>query len=113
MVVTDDLLTVIATVPQWLPLGDGEKPMASRRGKYLKEWVRANDGPPARGDRLSPQVFLRRMAQVEIGDTDPEKSPVPYSVVRRIVSWGTGPRRVTQSSSHTVKEGKGKNLGDE
>ena len=89
-VLTDDLFTVIATVPQWLPLGDGEKPRASRRGKYLKEWVRANGGPPKRGDRLSSRVFTGRMARVEVGDTDPEKSPVPYSVVRRIVSWETG-----------------------
>jgi hypothetical protein len=91
MVLTDDLLTVIATLPQWFPLGDGEKPRAARRGKYLKEWVRAHGSPPTRGDRLSPQVFVRRMARVEVGVTDPEKSPVPYSVVRRIVSWETGP----------------------
>jgi hypothetical protein len=89
-VLTDDLLTVIATVPQWFPLGNGENPKASRRGIYLKEWVKANGGPPKRGDRLSRRVFARRMARVEVGDTDPEKSPVPYSVVRRIVSWETG-----------------------
>jgi hypothetical protein len=89
-VLTDDLLTVIATVPQWLPLGDGKKARASRRGKYLKEWVRANGGPPKRGDRLSPRVFTRRMARVEVGDTDPKKSPVPYTVVRKILSWETG-----------------------
>jgi hypothetical protein len=88
-VLTDDLLTVIATVPQWLPLGDGENPRASRRGIYLREWVKANGGPPKRGDRLTRRVFTRRMARVEVGDTDPEKSPVPYSVVRRIVSWET------------------------
>src|SRR5271169_5501382 len=45
-VLTDDLLAVIATVPMWLPLGRLEKPRASRRGNYLKEWVRANGGPP-------------------------------------------------------------------
>jgi hypothetical protein len=90
VVLMDDLLTVIATVPQWFPLGNGENPKASRRGIYLKEWVRANGGPPKRGDRLSKRVFTRRMARVEVGDTDPEKSPVPYSVVRRIVSWETG-----------------------
>jgi hypothetical protein len=89
-VLTDDLLTVIATVPQWLPLGDAENPRASRRGNYLREWVRAKGEPPKRGDRLSSRVFTRRMARVEIGDTNPDKSPVPYSVVRRIVSWETG-----------------------
>jgi hypothetical protein len=89
-VFTDDLSTVIATVPQWLPLGNGENPKASRRGVYLKEYVRANGGPPKRGDRLSPRVFTHRMARVEVGDTDPEKSPVPYSVVRKIIAWETG-----------------------
>src|SRR5271157_600207 len=61
-VLGDDLTTVIATLPCWLPLGNGEQPHASRRGKYLPEWVRANGGPPARGDRLSPRIFVRRMA---------------------------------------------------
>jgi hypothetical protein len=90
VVLTADRLTEIAKVPQWFALGDGEKPHGSRRGKYLPEWVRANGGPPFRGDRLSPRVFTRRMARVEVGDTDPEKSPVPYSVVRRIMTWDTG-----------------------
>lgn len=107
-VLTDDLLTVIASLPMWLPLGDRQKPWASRRGKYLQEWVKANGGPPARGDRLSPRIFSKRMARVEVGDTDPAKSPVPYSVVRKIVSWETGAIPFTQSSSHTFKEGKGK-----
>lgn len=89
-VLTDDLQTVIATLPCWLPLGNGEKPRASRRGKYLPEWVRANGGPPAKRDALSPQVFVRRMARVEVGDTDSKKSAIPYSVIRRILCWETG-----------------------
>ncbi len=101
-VLSDDLLTVVATIPMWLPLGNRERPGASRRGKYLVEWVRANGGPPFRGDRLSPRIFRKRMARVEVGATDPEKSPVPYSVVRRIISWETGAfgslsQQVTQS----------------
>jgi hypothetical protein len=86
-VLTEDLLSVVATVPQWFPLGSRDKPRASRRGKYLPEWVRANGGPPARPDRLSLGVFVYRMARVEIGDTD---GPAPYSVVRRIIEWETG-----------------------
>jgi hypothetical protein len=86
-VLTDDLARVIASVPQWFPLGSQEKPRASRRGKYLPEWIRANGGPPARGDRLSPGVFVYRMARVEVGDTE---GPAPYSVVRRIIEWETG-----------------------
>ncbi len=101
-VLTDDLLTVIATVPYWLSPGSQDKPRSSRRGKYLPEWVRVNGGPPPRGDRLSPRVFVHRIARVEVGDTDPAKSPVPYSVVRRIVSWETGgPSGISVNQSHS------------
>jgi hypothetical protein len=78
---------VIATVPLWLSLGNGAKPRATRRMKYSEVWILANDGPPTRADRISPRVFLRRMARVEIGDA---KSVAPYSVVKRIVCWETG-----------------------
>jgi hypothetical protein len=94
-VLTDD---VIACVPQWFALGSGEKPRASRRGKYLPEWVRANGGAPTRGDRLSPRVFVQRMARVEIGDTD---GPAPYSVVRRIIEWETGFQGHSVNQSHS------------
>ncbi len=110
-VLTDDLLTVIASVPYWLSLGSREKPWASRRGNYLKEWVRANGGPPARRDRLSSRVFVNRMARVLVGGTDPEKSPVPYSVVRKIVSWETGAiwgNSVNQSHSQGRQRLKGR-----
>jgi hypothetical protein len=79
--------TIAKCVPLWFPLGNGETPHASRRGKYLREWVRANGGPPGKGDRLSPKVFSGRIARVEIDDID---SPAPYSVVRRIIRWETG-----------------------
>lgn len=84
-----DLLRVMAPrVPLWLNLGSQEKPHASRRGRYFREWVRANGGAaPVRHDRLSPRLFTRRMAHVEIGDTN---APAPYSVVREIISWDTG-----------------------
>lgn len=89
-VLSDDLVTIIATVPFWLAVGRKDKPHASKRSKYLREWVKANGVPPKRGDRLSPRVFVGRIARIEVGDTDPLKSPVPYSVVRRIISWETG-----------------------
>lgn len=104
-VLTDDLGQVIARVPFWMNLGEGAKPHASRRGRYLPEWVKANGGPPMRNDRLSPRVFRHRMARVQVGDT--EKSAAPYSIVQKIVAWETGPCGVTQSSSHTIKEGMG------
>jgi hypothetical protein len=87
-VLADDLQSTIAKcIPLWFALGDGEKPRASRRGNYLREWVRANGHPPGRGDRLSPNVFTQRIARVEIGDTN---SAVPYSVVKKILRWETG-----------------------
>lgn len=102
-VLSDDLLRVLARVPFWMNLGDRDKPRAGRRRRYFKEWVRANGEPPTRRDRLSPKLFIGRMARVEIGDT---KGDAPYSVVREILSWETGSSfGVTQSASHTVKEG--------
>jgi hypothetical protein len=101
-VLSDDLMRVLARVPVWMNLGERDKPHAGRRNRYFKEWVRANGEPPARQDRLSPKVFTGRMARVEVGDA---KGDAPYSVVWKIVSWETGACRVTQSASHTVKEG--------
>jgi hypothetical protein len=89
-VLSDDLLRSLGCVPCWLNLSGGEKPYAGRRSRYFAEWIRANGMAPMRGDRLSPRVFIGRMTRVEIGDTDPTKSPVPYSVVREILSWETG-----------------------
>ena len=85
-----------ACVPQWFPLGSRDKPRASRRGTYFPEWVRANGGPPPRRDRLSPSVFVHRMARVQVGDTD---GPAPYSVVRRIIEWETGSPGTSVSKS--------------
>ena len=96
-----DLICVLASVPQWLSLGSGEKPRASRRGKYFPEWVRANGGPPARSDRLSPIVFVRRMARIEVRDT---AGPAPYSVVGRILEWETGSPGSSVSRSHSQGE---------
>jgi hypothetical protein len=89
-VLSPNMLDTVARVPFFLNGGDGERPRAGRRSRYFREWTRVNGRPPARGDRLSPQVFVRRMARVEVGDTDHKKSPAPYSVVRRVVSWETG-----------------------
>jgi hypothetical protein len=103
-VLSDDLIRVLARVPLWMNLGARDKPHAGRRKRYFKEWVRANGKPPERNDRLAPRVFTQRIARIEIGDT---KGDAPYSVVREIISWETSPRRVTQSASHTVKDGMG------
>jgi hypothetical protein len=96
---SDDLMGVLARVPFWMNLGERERPHAGRRSHYFKEWIRANARPPARRDRLSPTVFTRRMARVEIGDT---KGEAPYSKVLKILAWETGQcgslsHQVTQS----------------
>jgi hypothetical protein len=96
-VLSEDLTEVLARVPIWYSLGSGKKPHASRRGKFLPEWTRANGGPPKRGDRLSPRVFVDRLARVEIGDAE---SAAPYSVVRKIIEWETGSSGHSFSNSH-------------
>ena len=98
----------IATLPRWFNLGRGEKPHASRKGDYFQAWVEANGGAPSgRTDRLSPNVFRHRLMTVEVADTQPRKKQgeflahVTYSVVRRFISYETGPAaRHSRQSSH-------------
>jgi hypothetical protein len=102
-------MDVVARIPMWLSLGKGAKPVASRRSRYLEEWVVANGGHHSRGDRLSPRVFARRFVRVEVGDTT--KGPVPYSVVKKILHWETGKigllsQQVTQSRTAAGKNGR-------
>jgi hypothetical protein len=84
---TDGPNTPLGTIPMWFNGGAGERPKAGRRTLYFPAWLKANGGPPARRDRLSESVFVRRMARVRVGDT---KGPLPYSVVRQILEWSTG-----------------------
>jgi hypothetical protein len=86
-VLATNLNDSLGTIPLWFNGGDKDKPRAGRRGLYLSEWVRANGGPPVRKDRLSPKVFIKRMAHIQVGDT---KGSMPYSVVRQILNWNTG-----------------------
>src|SRR5215469_2171396 len=72
-------MRVLGRVAQWLSFGkaknrDSNKPHASRRASYWREWNRANGAPPSRADRLSPSVFTKRMATVEVRDVN---SPSP------------------------------------
>ena len=108
-VLSDDLDKDIAkSIPLWFALGNRVRPRASRRGKYLHEWVRANGSAPGRGDRLSPNVFTGRIARVEIGDTD---SPIPYSVVKKNHPLGNRPDGSFKSvKSSTVRKGRRKRL---
>jgi len=129
-VLTPDGVTVIASVPQWMNLGPGDKPKASRLSNYFGEWIRANDGrAPSRGDRMSPRIFERRRCSVQVEDSKPRPhtrgTPAPpyikYSVVRHVVFWHTEgrtvsetyplnvqkqrPNRITNSSIQQFKEG--------
>jgi hypothetical protein len=81
-------IDVVARVPMWLSLGGGTRPRAPRRGRFFQEWARAHGGPPVRRDRLSPRVFIGRLARVIVGDTT--NTTAPYSVVKQILSWETG-----------------------
>lgn len=89
----------VGNLPMWLNLGSGQKPRAGRGSNFFSEWIKANGGPPSRGDRLSDRVFTKRMATVEVEDT---KGEAPYSVVRRIVEWQTG--KLAAFTGQSVKE---------
>jgi hypothetical protein len=92
------LMEGVARVTWFLNLGTGKKPHAGRRGKYWAAWIRANGGPPKRGDRLSPTVFAGRRAIVRVEDTSKThdrsqvESEEAYSVVRNVIEWQTGGR---------------------
>lgn len=104
-VLSDDLYRTLARVPLWLNLGDRDRPHASRRGRYFREWIRANGGPPHRCDRLSPDVFTGRMARVLVRDT---KGDAPYSVIAKVLSWDTDlPGHSVQQSHSQGRHGEG------
>jgi hypothetical protein len=100
-VLSADGMRVVARVPLWWTLGDRERPHATRRSKYFVEWVRANGGPPIRGDRLSPKVFRRRLARVEIRDTDARKS---LRLIRLLTRSSNGKPGRTGSFSQQVTQ---------
>lgn len=97
--ILDQSQQFIARLPMWFNLGSGQKPRAGRGSKYFSEWIKANSGPPARGDRFSDRVFTRRFVTVEVEDT---KGAAPYSVVRQIIEWRTG--KPTALVGQSVKE---------
>jgi len=92
-ILSDSLIDVVAELTWYLNMGNRERPHAGRRGKYWPAWVKANDGPPKRRDRLSPRIFERRYAVVEIGDTcknyrqESTNEESCYSVVKDVVRW--------------------------
>jgi len=95
-VLMNDLSAVRARLTWFLNMGGRERPHAGRRGNYWQAWLRANDGPPGRKDRLSPRVFQARYARVAVADTtkDFKQAMVThgtaYSVIREVLRWETG-----------------------
>jgi hypothetical protein len=86
-------LETVARLTWYLNMGNREKPHVGRRGHYWAAWVKANDGPPKRNDRLSPRIFEHRYAVVRVDDTaknfhqEPTNEQNCYSVVRDVVEW--------------------------
>lgn len=78
-------------VMMFLNLGTGEKPEAGRRSNYFHAWTIANDAVPKKRQRLSPNVFVGKIFEVEIGDVkkrhDGRDHPecAVYSVIKEIV----------------------------
>src|SRR5262249_32211892 len=77
------LIETVAELTWFVNLGNGERPKAGRRSNYWKAWVKANDGPPKRSDRITPHVFNNRYATVRVGDV----ASGEYSVVKDVVQW--------------------------
>jgi len=75
----------------FLNLGTGKQPHAGQRSNYFKAWVIAKGRPPRRGDRMTADVFLNQLFEVDVSDvsTDCEgldkAEPLIYSRVSRVV----------------------------
>jgi hypothetical protein len=63
----------------FLNMGNGESPSAGRSGesKFFHAWTLANDGPPRRGQEMSPKIFLGKcfLARVEDCTCDSKGRP--------------------------------------
>ncbi|MCP4570633.1 MAG: hypothetical protein GY841_23860 [FCB group bacterium] len=77
------------------PYPKGQK--LSRRTKYYHQWMFANGGPPARGQRLARKVFLHRMYKVLVVDTQRKRDNgtllpdfAQYSIISTILEVMTG-----------------------
>ncbi len=88
----------LAQLTKFFNLGESKNPKAtSRRSNYWRAWVDANGGrPPTRGQKMSPNIFLRRFARVTVIDVEKDfnghalSGAEVYSVISRIVTWETG-----------------------
>lgn len=98
-ILDESLTKKIARLTWYLNLGSHENPRAGRRGTYWAAWVKANGHQPKRQDRLSPRVFVRRLALVAVSDTTKShrqiavKPDEAYSVIRMVLRWDTGENR--------------------
>jgi len=97
-ILASDLVSTPGRLTMFLNLGSKEEPDVTRRKRYWTIWTKANGGPPQRKDRLSPRIFVKRMALVEVADTtknvrqEPVDGISSYSVIRDVIKWKTGQR---------------------
>lgn len=112
-VMDTSLLKTPARLTWFLNLGTGDKPHASKRGRYWAAWLAANGKPPARRDKLSRDVFIKRHATVRVADTKrvvymkekirardgklvttvgskPAPDAAKYSIISEVLTWDTG-----------------------
>jgi hypothetical protein len=91
-----DLMNILGRLTLFLNLGSEDRPHATRRKKFWKQWTLANGAPPQRNDRMSPRIFTKRYALVRVADTtkDARQQVVAdghaYSVVTEVLEWETG-----------------------
>jgi hypothetical protein len=99
-IVDDGSVNVIAHITKFFNLGPGKNPRAtSRRSNYWRAWIDANSGQqPVRGQKMSPAIFVRRFARVEVADVEKDFNGMAlsddevYSTIRKIICWETGDR---------------------
>lgn len=97
-IVDDSRMNTLAQITKFFNLGEAKTPKAtSRRANYWRAWVDANAGrPPMRGQKMNPNIFLRRFARVTVADVEKDfngnalSDAEVYSVISKIVTWETG-----------------------
>jgi hypothetical protein len=65
----------------FLNMGSGESPSAGKSGesKFFNAWSLANDGPPYRGQKMSPDIFLGKCFIALVEDCTRNSKGTPKS----------------------------------
>jgi hypothetical protein len=72
-----------------VPLFATMRRKCSQRSKYFGLWVKANGGPPRRGDRMSPKVF-KGYWRVHIAWSVPKNGGHPMPQVTELIERAAG-----------------------